>query len=166
MKIIILLFLFPFLCFSQSEPCIFDEKTQDDSFLDSIKNWTCQYNWDNKTKTAIMYMCDGDTIIFYRGGCDVFVMDAKIILQKKEVDLNKVIEWAEPVLWIAKNLPNEFNYKKLKVALENNQYIKLENNKGVELTFNSDELSVNNYKLYYLKNDTKTLTIGLSWYLD
>jgi len=149
---------------SNDNDCIFNQETQTDDFLKGIKIFK-NYKWDNKAKTAKIKLENGDSIIIFRGGCVHFGVSAKMKIKKSTIDFSDWENVNTKVLWIAKILQNEFNYKMLKAELDSSNYEIEKGQRADILTFKDDYLIQNNYLVYRILGK-KYDVIELSYYIN
>ena len=82
--------------------CIFDVKTQTDSFIRNIPEFA-NYHWIERKKTAAIQLENGDSIYAHRGGCHHFGVDATWI-QQSDSSIHNTVYWVEKAIWLAERI--------------------------------------------------------------
>lgn len=82
--------------------CIFDVKTQTDSFIRNIPEFA-NYHWIERKKTAAIQLENGDSIYAHRGGCHHFGVDATWI-QQSDSTIHNTVYWVEKATWLAERI--------------------------------------------------------------
>ena len=146
------------------EDCIFDQATQTDKFLHGIEELK-NYHWNYKNRTAKLRLKNGDSLTIYRGGCDHFGVSVTMKVFNDSIDYSDWNKVNEKVLWIAKILDKEFDYKIIKTELDAQKTTIEKEGKGESVYFSNEYLGVNNYRIYRELNNKFDL-IELSYYMN
>ncbi len=140
--------------------CTYDQLSQTDEFLkniDELKN----YKWDYDKRTATIVLNNGDTLLITRGGCYHFGVSAEFRLTHDKIDYNNWKNVYAKVLWIAKILDREFDYKDIKNELDSNKVIFKKYEVRDAVSFSSEYLQENNYEIIReLNNNHKVITLS------
>lgn len=84
------------------EECIFDLKTQTDSFIKNIPEFA-NYRWIERSKTAAIQLENGDSVYAHRGGCYHFGIDAEWI-QQTDSTIHNTVYWLQQATWLAEKI--------------------------------------------------------------
>ena len=105
----------------EEEDCVFDLATQTDEFIKDIPEFS-NYTWIDSTKSAIITLDNGETLIAERGGCNHFGISGK---WEKKNDTHKGEEieyWLEQAKWISKRLLPKTDYEMLEKMIDDKKY--------------------------------------------
>tara|TARA_R110002072_G_scaffold168350_2_gene321899 strand:- start:4 stop:483 length:480 start_codon:yes stop_codon:yes gene_type:complete len=153
--------------FSQesSTDCIFDIKTQDDSFLkeiDELKN----YKWDQKNKTATIKISEKETIKIFRGGCNDFLLKGEFIVSNNITFENNKGYILNKISWISKLIFEKSDYIKIENCLKkNNISINKSNPDKIHINLLNHEI-YNSYTIFYNSENEKFNTFSIEYFLN
>ena len=132
--------------------CLYIQSIQTDEFLKDIKELE-GYFWDNKTKTAKLFIED-HILEITKGGCNQFEFSATFIypgILDIEKDRKLIFD---DIKWIT-SLLNDFDGELIKEVIDNNKFsITKEDNYNFYFNFMDERL----YELYFMNFNNKDFT--------
>lgn len=146
----------------KEEECIFDQDTQTDGFLKGIKEFE-GYDWNQKTKSAKIFLDEKWGLIIKRGGCNHFELSVTFI-HKGILDFEKNKELIFQKLIWATSLLDEFDTKLLEKLIKEN---KLHITKEDEFNYFGNFMDVETYESYFFNfKNQKHTKFTISYHLS
>lgn len=126
--------------------CIFDQTTQNDSFM--LQTGIKDYTWEYRQRTATHVAENGDTLRFQRGGCDHFTVGVwRVSSLHKGHNHSSKHDWINEALELANYLKDELNVLALQKAAANENYDLMDIENGQMLMFSEQGLADMHYTI-------------------
>ena len=113
MKSLYIIVFIPLFSLAQSdEECIYDQSTQTDEFIRDVPEFS-NYIWNDKSKTATIYLPAGEILKAHRGGCVHFGITGTLSVPNSTKSPSDLDYWFKRCKWIAKRLFNAKDFETL-----------------------------------------------------